>query len=81
MYHKIQTLIRDRRELAKVANHLFFITAFLFVAHHNTLHPAQPHVEVVMIAQALNFQPRTPPPGFDPDQVMQEEIDWSIRPE
>lgn len=81
MMHKIKTQIRDKRELAQVANHLFFITAFLFVAHQNTLHPAETRVEVPMIAQALNFQPRTPPPGFDPDQVMNEEIDWSIRPE
>jgi hypothetical protein len=81
MMHKIKTRIRDKRELAQVANHLFFITAFLFVAHQNSLHPAQMRVEAPMIAQALNFQPRTPPPGFDPDQVMNEEIDWSIRPE
>lgn len=81
MLHKINTRIRDKRELAQVANHLFFITAFLFVAHQNALHPAETRAEVPMIAQALHFQPRLPPPGFDPEQMSNEEIDWSIRPE
>ena len=81
MMQKLDIRTLDRRELLQVLNHLFFITAFLFVAHQNTLHPERTYAEVPMIAQALHFHPRTPPPGFDPDQVMQEEIDWSIRPE
>lgn len=81
MLDKLKTQIQDRRELAQAANHLFFMTAFLFVAHQNVLHPDKPYAEVPMIAQALHFQPRTPPPGFDPDQVINEDIDWSIRPE
>jgi len=71
----------DKAELLQIGNHLFFITAMLFVAHQNMLHPAPVRSEVPMIAQALNMQPRTPPPAYDPDQMSGEEIDFSIRPE
>lgn len=71
----------DKTELVQIGNHLFFITAMLFVAHQNMLHPAPLRSEVPMIAQALNLQPRTPPPTIDPDQVSGEEVDLSIRPE
>ncbi len=74
--------IRDKRELLQVANHLSFMTIFLFmVMHQNALHPEQRHAEVPMIAQALHLQPHTPPPGMDPEQVSSEEIDLSVRPE
>lgn len=71
----------DKTELLQIGNHLFFITALLFVAHQNTLHPAQVRSEVPIIAQALNLQPRLPPPGYDPDQMTGEEVDVTIRPE
>lgn len=74
--------IRDKRELLQSANHLFFMTGFMFMAiHQNVLHPEKAHVEVPMVAQALHFQPRMPPPGMDPEQINNEEIDWSARPE
>lgn len=79
---KIEKLKRlSQRELMQLANHVFFITAFLFVAHQNTLHPEPVRTEVPMIAQALHFQPRTPPPAYDADQLTNDEVDWSIRPE
>lgn len=71
----------DKTELLQIGNHLFFITAMLFVMHQNTLHPAPAYSEVPMIAQALNMQPHTPPPTYDPEQMSGEEIDLSIRPE
>ncbi len=72
----------DTRERLQVLNHLFFITAFLFVAHQNVLQarPA-PAIEAPLIAQALNYQPRTPPPGMDVDQMSGEELDLSVRPD
>lgn len=65
----------DRTERLQVLNHAFFITAFLFVAHQNVLTPEQVNAEVPMIAQALQLQPRTPPPGYDPEQTSSEELD------
>lgn len=59
-------------ELAQIANHLFFIVALLFVAHQNALHAEAPTQHTAFIAQAINLQPRTPPPGFDPEQVSSE---------
>lgn len=59
-------------ELAQIANHLFFIVALLFVAHQNALHAEAPAQHTAFIAQAINLQPRTPPPGFDPEQVSSE---------
>lgn len=65
----------DRNERLQVLNHAFFITAFLFVAHQNVLTPQQVKAEVPIIAQALLLQPRTPPPGYDPEQTSGEEFD------
>lgn len=65
----------DRNERLQVLNHAFFITAFLFVAHQNVLTPQQVNAEAPMIAQALQLQPRTPPPGYDPEQMNSEEFD------
>lgn len=72
----------DNRERLQVLNHLFFITAFLFVANHNVLQVRPgPVAEAPLLAQTLNYLPRTPPPGMDPDQMSGEEIDLSVRPD
>ncbi|MGL1832211.1 hypothetical protein ACKVEX_01245 [Rhodocyclaceae bacterium SMB388] len=71
----------DRTERLQVLNHAFFITAFLFVAHQNVLTPQQVNAEVPMIAQALQMQPHTPPPGYDPDQMSSEELDLRDLPD
>lgn len=70
-----------RRRRLRLANHFFLLTAVAFVVHQNVLRPAPPPVEVPVITQAVQYQPQTPPPGFDPEQTSNEEIDLSVRPE
>lgn len=71
----------ERNERLQIANHVIFMGGLLFIAHQNMLHPAPARTEVPIVAQALNAQPRTPPPAFDPEQVSVEEIDPSAAPE
>jgi hypothetical protein len=70
-----------RQRRLRLTNHFFLLTAAMFVIHQNAIRPAPPLVEVPVIAQAVQYQPQTPPPGFDPEQMTQDEIDLSIRPE
>ncbi len=70
---------KDHRPLAsewlQTANHLFFIVALLFVAQQNALTAEAARSQAPFIAQALNLQPRTPPPAYDPDQLSVDELD------
>lgn len=77
--HQPKLDLRKRRLM--LANAFFFATAVLFVIYQNVFRPAPPAVEVPMIAQTVQHQPQTPPPGFDPDQLGPEEMDLSVRPE
>lgn len=76
-----QKQIDPRKSRLKRANHFFLITAALFVIHQNVFRPAPPAAEVPVVAQAIQYQPHTPPPGFDPEQTSNEELDLSVRPE
>lgn len=76
-----QKQIDPRKRRLKMVNHFFLVTAVLFVIHQNVFRPAAPVVEVPMIAQAIQYQPQTPPPAFDPEQMGGEELDLSVRPE
>jgi hypothetical protein len=73
--------IDPRKRRLKLLNHFFLFTALLFVVYQNVLRPAPPAVEVPIIAQAIQFQPQTPPPGIDPEQTANDELDLSVRPE
>lgn len=76
MMKLLQLKTFDRRELLKIANHVFFASAaLLFVAQQAVLYPAPALAEKAVIAQALNLQPRTPPPIYDLDQFSGNEID------
>lgn len=76
MMKPLQLKTLDRRELQKIANHAFFASAALmFVAQQAVLHSAPAPTEAAMIAQALNLQPRTPPPVYDLDQLSGNEIE------
>lgn len=76
-----QKQIDPRKNRLKLANHFFLATAVLFVIHQNVFRPAPPAAEVPVIAQAIQYQPQTPPPGFDPEQMGNEDLDLSVRPE
>ncbi|HRP24979.1 hypothetical protein [Thauera sp.] len=65
----------ERTDLLQIANHVFFMTALLFVAHQNALNADVLRSQTVFVAQALNLQPRTPPPGFDPDEMTLDALD------
>lgn len=65
----------QRSDLLQVANHFFFATALLFVAHQNALHDETGRTLPLFVAQASSLQPHTPPPGFDPDEMSVEEVD------
>lgn len=65
----------ERTDLLQIANHVFFMTALLFVAHQNALNADVLRSQTVFVAQALNLQPRTPPPGFDPDEMSLDALD------
>jgi hypothetical protein len=60
--------IKSRQELLEVANHGFLMIAMLFVLIMN-LTETPPTLQAPMVAQALQFQPRTPPPVMDPDHI------------
>ncbi|PKO56582.1 MAG: hypothetical protein CVU28_02440 [Betaproteobacteria bacterium HGW-Betaproteobacteria-21] len=71
----------QRSELLQVANHFFFATALLFVAHQNMLHGDTGRTQPLFVAQASSLQPQTPPPGFDPDEMSVEEVDLPGSPD
>lgn len=69
----------DRRARIKFANHVFFVSAaVLFVVQQVVLEDEQRVVEVPVVAQALHYQPMIPPPGFDPDQLSVDEVDYAV---
>lgn len=70
-----------RKRRLKLLNHFFLFTAVMFVVYQNVLRPAPPPVEAPIAAQAIQFQPQTPPPGIDPEDAASDEIDLSVRPE
>jgi len=73
-----------RKRRLRLLNHFFLATAVLFVVYLNLIRPAfEPKLEPAapVLVQAVQHQPRTPPPGVDPDQLSQDEIDLSVRPE
>lgn len=76
-----QQQIDPRKRRLKRMNHFFLFSAALFVVYQNVLRPAPPVVEVPIVAQAIQYQPQTPPPGLDPEQLGNEELDLSVRPE
>lgn len=66
----------SRRQLATIANHGFFASAaLLFVAQQAVLQSAPEPADAPMITQTLNLQPRTPPPGQDPEQLSGNELE------
>ena len=76
-----QKQIDPRKRRLRLVNHFFLLTAALFVVYQNVMRPASPVVEVPIAAQAIQYQPQTPPPGIDPEQTGNEELDLSVRPE
>lgn len=51
-------------------NHLFFAgLLLLFVVQHSSLAPSPLRYGPPMVGQALQYQPRTPPPMLDPEQL------------
>jgi hypothetical protein len=53
-----------------VMNHFFFASLLLwFVVQHSLLAPSPLKYGPALVAQALQYQPRTPPPMLDPEQL------------
>lgn len=53
-----------------VINHFFFASLLTwFVVQHSALAPSPLKYGSTMVAQALHYQPRTPPPMLDPEQL------------
>jgi hypothetical protein len=53
-----------------VMNHLIFASLMLwFVVQHSLLAPSPIRYGPVDVAKALHYQPRTPPPILDPEQM------------
>jgi hypothetical protein len=53
-----------------VLNHLFFASLLLwFVVQHSALVPSPLKYGPTTVGQALQYQPRTPPPMLDPEQL------------
>lgn len=53
-----------------VMNHFFFASLLLwFVVQHSLLAPSPLKYGPTMVAHAMNYQPRTPPPMLDPEQI------------
>lgn len=51
-------------------NHLFFGSLLLmFVIQHSAIAPSPLKYGRAIVAQAQQYQPRTPPPMLDPEQV------------
>lgn len=72
-----QTRRAPRSDVLQLANHFFFITALAFVAHQNALHDEGRQAQPLFVAQAVSFQPQTPPPAFDPEEMSVEELDMA----
>jgi hypothetical protein len=54
----------------EVMNHFFFASLLLwFVVQHSLLSPSPIKYGPAMVTQAMNYQPRTPPPMLDPEQL------------
>ncbi len=62
-------------------NHLMFgaILTF-FVVQHSMLAPSAIKYGPVDVAKALNYQPRTPPPMLDADQLNTSIEEFEVRP-
>jgi hypothetical protein len=53
----------------EVMNHLFFGSLLLmFVIQHSAIVPSPLKYGSAIVAQAQQYQPRTPPPMLDPEQ-------------
>jgi hypothetical protein len=70
-----RTPTAEPTDLLQIANHVFFMSALLFIAHQNALNTDVVRSQTAFVAQALNLQPRTPPPGFDPDEMALDGLD------
>lgn len=54
----------------EVMNHLFFGSLLLmFVIQHSAIAPSPLKYGRAIVAQAQQYQPRTPPPMLDPEQI------------
>lgn len=54
----------------EMMNHLFFGSLLLmFVIQHSAIAPSLLKYGRAIVAQAQQYQPRTPPPMLDPEQV------------
>jgi hypothetical protein len=54
----------------EVMNHLFFGSLLLmFVIQHSAIAPSPLKYGPSIVAQAQQYQPRTPPPMLDPEQL------------
>lgn len=54
----------------EMMNHLFFGSLLLmFVIQHSALAPSPLKYGRAIVAQAQQYQPRTPPPMLDPEQA------------
>lgn len=71
-------LIRVKRsrpmEPAAVFNHLMFVTLAFFMIQQQLISPAPGMNSGPWVAKALHYQPRTPPPMLDGDQLYTEEV-------
>jgi len=54
----------------ELTNHFFFAGLLLwFVLQHSALTPSPIKYGPTIVGQALQYQPRTPPPMLDPEQL------------
>lgn len=70
---------RSRKEATapmRLLNHLMFATLALFMIQQQLVVPGPAMSSGPWVAQALHFQPRTPPPTLDPEQLSMEDADW-----
>ena len=71
-------MIRIKRsrpmEPAAVMNHLMFVTLAFFMIQQQLIAPSPAMSSGPWVAQALHYQPRTPPPMLDPEEIYTEEM-------
>lgn len=55
---------------SELGNHFFFAGLLLwFVVQHSSLAPKPKWAGLPMVGHAMQYQPRTPPPMLDPEQL------------
>ncbi len=61
---------------AVVFNHLMFATLTFFMIQQQLVDTRPAMASGTWVAQALHYQPRTPPPMLDAEQLFTEESIW-----